>query len=184
MVVGLSLRSLCRSFSFAPSGLVLIPLSTQGLRPGLHSCAASRLNSGPFSPPFASPSGYDTNSSGTLFQFSRAYPGLPSLRQAQAGSGLSYAAPPGLEWDGAGGAGRRHQGSPESTATAKARSKAADRSVRSTRAVKGSGQECPLHTNCHPEIGECPVCMVRLGILVNGKEYVILSDNPSRQGCV
>ena len=102
MVVGLSLRSLCRGFSFAPSGLVLIPLSTQGLRPGLHSCAASRLNSGPFSPPFASPSGYDTNSSGTLFQFSRAYPGLPSLRQAQAGSGLSYAAPPGLEWDGAG----------------------------------------------------------------------------------
>ena len=36
--------------------------------------------------------------------------------------------------------------------------------------VKGSGQECPLHTNCHPEIGECPVCMVRLGIPVNGKE--------------
>src|SRR6266496_2401136 len=40
-----SLRSLCRSFSFAPLGLALVPLSTHGLRRGLNSCAASRLNS-------------------------------------------------------------------------------------------------------------------------------------------
>jgi hypothetical protein len=32
-----------RSFSFAPLGLVFTRLSTQGLRPGLHSIAASRL---------------------------------------------------------------------------------------------------------------------------------------------
>src|ERR1019366_6878789 len=50
---GSSLRSLGRSFSFAPLGLALVPLSTHGLRPfdkaragcGLHSCAASRLDS-------------------------------------------------------------------------------------------------------------------------------------------
>jgi hypothetical protein len=40
-----SLRSLCRSFSFAPLGLALVPLSTHRLRRGLHSCAASRLDS-------------------------------------------------------------------------------------------------------------------------------------------
>ena len=48
------IRSLCRRFSFAPSGLVHFPLFTHGLRPfdklrascGLHSCAASRLGSG------------------------------------------------------------------------------------------------------------------------------------------
>src|ERR1019366_1259913 len=39
-----SLRSLCRSFSFAPSGLAQFPLAPHGLRRGLHSYAASRLN--------------------------------------------------------------------------------------------------------------------------------------------
>jgi hypothetical protein len=42
---GASLRSLCRSFSFAPLGLALVPLSTHGLRRGLHSFAAPRLHS-------------------------------------------------------------------------------------------------------------------------------------------
>ena len=37
------LKRLCRNYSFAPSGLAFNPLFTQGLRPGLHSCAASRL---------------------------------------------------------------------------------------------------------------------------------------------
>ena len=31
------------NYSFAPSGLAFIPLSTHGLRRGLHSCAASRV---------------------------------------------------------------------------------------------------------------------------------------------
>ncbi len=39
-----SRRSLCHSFSFAPLGLALVPLPTHGLRRGLHSYAASRLN--------------------------------------------------------------------------------------------------------------------------------------------
>src|ERR1039458_5600555 len=39
-----SLRSLCRSFSFAPSGLAQLRLATHGLRRGLHSYAASRLD--------------------------------------------------------------------------------------------------------------------------------------------
>src|ERR1700722_8134488 len=39
------LRSLCAGFSFAPSGLALVAFSTHGLRRGLYSCAASRLNS-------------------------------------------------------------------------------------------------------------------------------------------
>jgi hypothetical protein len=39
-----TLTSVCGSYSFAPSGLVLFPLSTHGLRRGLHSFAASRLD--------------------------------------------------------------------------------------------------------------------------------------------
>jgi hypothetical protein len=35
--------------SYVPSGLANFPLSTHGLRRGLHSCAASRLNLGPSS---------------------------------------------------------------------------------------------------------------------------------------
>ena len=38
-----SLQSLCRNCSFAPSELADLPLSTHGLRRGLHSIAASRL---------------------------------------------------------------------------------------------------------------------------------------------
>src|ERR1035438_1935329 len=37
-----SLRSLCRSCSFAPSGLCHVPLPAHGLRRWVHSCAASR----------------------------------------------------------------------------------------------------------------------------------------------
>jgi hypothetical protein len=40
-----SLRSLCHSCSFAPPGLGHLPLGTHGLRRGLHSYAALRLNS-------------------------------------------------------------------------------------------------------------------------------------------
>jgi penicillin amidase len=38
-----ALTSLCENASFAPLGLDVFPLSTQSLRSGLHSCAASRL---------------------------------------------------------------------------------------------------------------------------------------------
>jgi hypothetical protein len=37
------LKSVVGNFSFAPAGLDHFPLRTQGLRPGLHSDAASRL---------------------------------------------------------------------------------------------------------------------------------------------
>jgi len=33
----------CENYSFAPSGLARFPIATHGLRRGLHSCAASRL---------------------------------------------------------------------------------------------------------------------------------------------
>jgi len=62
-----SLRSLCHSFSVAPSGLAHFPLTTHGLRRGLHSSAASRLGLGRRLPLFQTRASYDTNSSGTRF---------------------------------------------------------------------------------------------------------------------
>jgi hypothetical protein len=40
-------QSVRENYSFAPLGLAPLPLFTQGLRPGLHSFAASRLKPGP-----------------------------------------------------------------------------------------------------------------------------------------
>lgn len=40
--------TLCENYSFAPMGLGRFPLSAQGLRPGLHSDAASRLKASVF----------------------------------------------------------------------------------------------------------------------------------------
>jgi hypothetical protein len=41
---GYERSSLCRAFACAPLGLVVVRLPTRGLRRGLHSCAATRLD--------------------------------------------------------------------------------------------------------------------------------------------
>jgi hypothetical protein len=67
-----SVRSLCHSCSFAPSGLGHFPLGTHGLCRGLQPYVASRLNCVPplagwrvFIPPLRSSRGYYTDCSGT-----------------------------------------------------------------------------------------------------------------------
>ena len=57
--------SLCRSSSFAPLGLVLVPLPTHGLRLRLHSYAAYAAQPSIAGPLFSRPSCYHTDSSGT-----------------------------------------------------------------------------------------------------------------------
>ena len=53
-------QRLCHNPSFAPSGLARGPLFTHGLRPGLYSCAATRLFCGLATPLFARVQGCDT----------------------------------------------------------------------------------------------------------------------------
>src|ERR1035438_1259685 len=83
-----SLRSLCRSCSFAPSGLCHVPLPTHGLRRGLHSCAASR--------PLIEPVLHFSNAKSAIAQTPhgtwRIFSTLPQRR----GAGKSLIAPPGL----------------------------------------------------------------------------------------